>query len=654
MCGIVGFFQNNSYSTEYARLTAEKMAARISHRGPDDAGVWLDEQAGIVLAHRRLSILDISPAGHQPMVSISGRYVVVFNGEIYNHLELRSTLEGAGVAEWRGHADTETLLAAFEQWGIEKTLSKVVGMFAIALWDREERSLVLARDRMGEKPLYYGWQGEVFLFGSELKAIKAHPAFRAEIDRAALALFMRYNYIPTPYSIYRGIEKLQPGCMLKLSLRRAGEQPGVIPYWEGRHVVEAGLAKPFQGTAEQAVEELERLLKESVAQQMVAEVPLGAFLSGGVDSSTIVALMQAQSGRSVRTFSVGFNDEQYNEAQYAKSVARHIGTDHTELYITSRDALNVVPYLPRIYDEPFADSSQIPMFLLSKLARKHVTVSLSGDGGDELFSGYNRYVLTNMLWRRLEYIPKGIRRILARALLSVSPPCWDALVEPVSLLLQNGRSMAGFGNKLHKGANVMATGSTVELYRDMISSWAEPTSIVCGATEPATILTDFRQQPVLNGAVERMMALDMLSYLPDDILVKVDRAAMAASLETRVPLLDHRVVEFAWRLPLEYKLRNGVGKWVLRQVLYKYVPRQLIERPKMGFSIPLDAWLREGLREWAEELLSESRLRQEGILNPAPIRKKWVEHLSGRQNWQNQLWGVLMFQAWLEEQRVLI
>lgn len=666
MCGLAGFLRTNDLGSDQAQALAAHMGERITHRGPDDGGVWCDADAGIGLSHRRLSILDLSPAGHQPMVSVSGRYVIAFNGEIYNHLELRCELEkslltlalppegrgdtGGGIGEtpWRGHSDTETLLAGFDKWGIEATVKKSIGMFAFAVWDRQIRTLTLGRDRLGEKPLYYGWQGDTFLFGSELKALKAYPAFRAAIDRNALALMMRHNAIPAPYTIYQGIHKLLPGSLLTVSLQSRNAQPK--RYWDVRQVVADGLAQPFTGSPDEAVDVLDKLLRDAVAQQMMADVPLGAFLSGGVDSSAIVALMQAQSSRPVRTFTIGFHEAGYNEAEHAKAVARHLGTDHTELYVSPQQALDVIPRLPSLYCEPFADSSQIPTFLVSQLARQHVTVSLSGDGGDELFGGYNRYVLGQRLWGKLSRFPVGLRQGLAQILSSVSPHVWNHLLGPIQRLLPSSLAQANMGDKLHKGAGVMAARTPAELYRLLVSHWPQPSELVIGAAEPPIVLTDPGQQPQTDHFVHQMMALDMLTYLPDDILTKVDRAAMGVSLETRVPLLDHRVVEFAWRLPLDYKLHGGVGKWPLRQVLYKYVPRELIERPKMGFGVPIDSWLRGPLREWAEDLLDEGRLRREGYFHPEPIRAKWLEHLSGKRNWQYHLWDVLMFQAWLENQ----
>lgn len=649
MCGFTGFL-TASGGVDNAEALYElcQMANSIVHRGPDSDGYWADPAAGIGLAHRRLAIVDLSPAGAQPMASGSGRYVIAFNGEIYNHLRLRQMLEREGQlsSSWRGHSDTETLLAGFDAWGIEGTLQRAIGMFAIALWDRETRVLTLARDRLGEKPLYYGWQGQgsaaSFVFGSELSALRRHPAFAADINRDALALYMRHNCIGGSHSIYTGIHKLPPGYLLTVSA--AAPELMLRQWWSSAAVAKQGVAQPFAGTPDQAVDALEALLRDAVAQQMMADVPLGAFLSGGIDSSTVVALMQAQSSRPVRTFSIGFHEDGYNEAEHARAVAKHLGTDHTELYVTPEQALAVIPKLPTLYSEPFADSSQIPTFLVSHLARQHVTVSLSGDAGDELFCGYTRYQMTAGLWGKVSRLPRPLRQLAAGLITAVPPAVWDKLggVLPMSRV----------GDKLHKGAALLGSRNVADLYRGMVSHWPDPASVVLGATEPATLLAG--EAPALHGLgdVERMMALDMLSYLPDDILAKVDRAAMGVSLETRVPMLDHRVVEFAWSLPLAYKMRGGVTKWPLRQVLYRHVPRELIERPKMGFAVPIDRWLRGPLRDWAEDLLDETRLRREGYFHPASIRQKWVEHLSGARNWQNHLWDVLMFQAWLAENEI--
>lgn len=643
MCGIVGLLSYHAGSDEQLF----NMATAITNRGPDDSGIWLDSNAGIGLAHRRLSIVDLSDAGHQPMQAASERYVMVFNGEIYNHGKLRTELENTGKnPSWRGHSDTETLLAAFEVWGIEATLKRCIGMFAIALWDKKTQTLTLVRDRLGEKPLYYGWQGETFLFGSELKALKAHPAFQAEINRNALCLYMRHHYVPSPHSIYQGIHKLLPGTWLQVS--RAQREPNIKTYWSGVDISRQGKANPFTGSPEDAVNALENLLKDAIGQQMMADVPLGAFLSGGIDSSTVVALMQAQSTQPIKTFSIGFHEELYNEAAHAKAVAKHLGTDHTELYVTPDECMQVIPRLPSLYDEPFADSSQIPTFLVSQLARQHVTVSLSGDAGDELFAGYNRYQLTADTWAKLSRIPRPIRQWTAKAITSVSPSSWNRIASTLKSIIPAFGQWVNMGDKLHKGAGVMASHSAADLYLGMVSGWQHPTDVVIGGAEPATFLTGHLPDVSHLNTVERMMVLDLLTFLPDDILCKVDRAAMGVSLESRVPFLDHRVVEFAWSVPLEYKLRENQTKWLLRQVLYRHVPKALIERPKMGFGIPTDTWLRGPLRDWAEDLLSESRLRQDGYFNPAPIRQKWKEHLSGQRNWQHHLWDVLIFNQWLD------
>lgn len=653
MCGFVGFMGGlTSYGQLGDEAMLKRMADTIAYRGPDDAGYWCDGEHRVGLGHRRLSIVDLSPAGHQPMGSGSSRYVIAFNGEIYNHILLRQALDATEQAPgWRGHSDTETLLAGFDAWGIQGTVERAIGMFAFAVWDRQTSTLTLGRDRLGEKPLYYGWQGRgndaTFLFGSELKALRAHPAFESNVNRGALSLQLRHNYIPAPHSIYEGIAKLRPGCLLTVSLQQ--REPREWAYWSGAQVAESGVANAFGGSADRAVDALEDLLKDAVRQQMMADVPLGAFLSGGVDSSTVVALMQVQSSRPVKTFTIGFNEEGYNEAVHAKAVAKHLGTDHTELYVTAEQAQAVIPLLPALYDEPFSDSSQIPTFLVSQLARQHVTVSLSGDAGDELFCGYNRYQITANLWRKLAAVPLPLRKLAARAISSISPQSWNRLAGALAGFVPQSARLANVGDKLHKGAGVLASQSADALYLGLVSHWHDPGAVVIGGYEPPTLLTG--NVPALCGLddVQRMMALDLLTYLPDDILNKVDRAAMGVSLETRVPFLDHRVVEFAWSLPQSMKLRDGKTKWALRQVLYRHVPETLIERPKMGFGVPIDVWLRGPLREWAEDLLSETRLKREGFFNPTPIRRKWTEHLSGQRNWQYYLWDVLMFQAWLAE-----
>jgi len=660
VCGLVGFFQAYSQRDGDLATLLFPMTNAITHRGPNDSGVWLDVEAGIALGHRRLSILDLSPHGHQPMISPSGRYVIAFNGEIYNHRDLRSAIEAspsqpsstdeAVAINWRGHSDTEVMLAAFERWGIEGALPRFNGMFAFALWDMQEQLLHLVRDRFGEKPLYYGWMGDTFLFGSELKALKAHPSWCGEIDRGALALYMRHTYIPAPYSIFRGISKLLPAHILSIPLaHKKLETPQSHAYWSAKKVAEAGVRQPFKGSVEEVVESLDSLLRDSVRLRMEADVPLGAFLSGGIDSSTVVALMQAQSTRPVKTFTIGFREDGYNEARHAQIVAKHLGTEHTELYISAADAMATIPLLPMIYDEPFSDSSQIPTFLVSKMTRQHVTVALSGDGGDEMFCGYNRYLWGRDIWRRTQWMPQLSRLAVARIFTSLPTQSWDMIFSSMRPMFPKTFRENLPGDKLHKLAGILECRSPEAIYRGLVSFW-EPKSVVIGASEPVTSLTDLAQWPDIPDFTQRMMFLDLVSYLPDDILAKVDRSSMAVSLETRVPFLDHRVAEFAWALPLEVNLRDGIGKWPLRQVLYKYIPRELIDRPKMGFGVPIGLWLRGPLRDWAESLLDESRLRHEGFFNPGPIRHKWFEHLSGKRNWQYQLWAVLMFQAWLDQQ----
>lgn len=625
MCGLAGFFSFHALANSPTHLL-QAMGKAIRHRGPDDTGIWFDETTGVGLAHQRLAIVDVSAAGYQPMQSACERYVIAFNGEIYNHLALRDLLQ-KNHNHWRGHSDTETLLACLADWGVEKTLPLLEGMFAFALWDKQTRMLTLARDRMGEKPLYYGWQGDTFLFGSELKAFKVHPSFRADVNRDALALLLRHNCIPAPFSIYQGIEKLRPGHFLCIVLEGASTSAQPRPYWEMSQAIAQGISNPFNGSDTLAIDLLENQLSQSIGSQMLADVPLGAFLSGGVDSSTIVALMQRQSSQAVRTFAIGFNEPGYNEAQHAKEVANHLGTDHTEFYVSSADALALIPQLPQIYCEPFADSSQIPTFLVSKMAREHVTVALSGDAGDELFGGYNPYQFAPKIWGFLRRLPQPLRALAANVLVGLPMP-----------------------DKARKLVEVLPAASREEFYCILMSHWKQSELLVIGTREPLAQMYSFRAMPKISDYAHWMMAMDAQTYMPDDILVKVDRAAMANSLETRVPMLDHRVVELAWRLPMHMKIRNGKGKWVLREVLYRHVPKALIDRPKKGFSIPMARWLRGPLRDWAEALLDESRLQQEGYLHPEPIRRVWQQHLQGRADHSTQLWGVLMFQAWLQEQ----
>ncbi|WP_460195173.1 asparagine synthase (glutamine-hydrolyzing) [Thermosynechococcus sp. FA-CM-4201] len=649
MCGLVGFL-NAAFSGDWA-ATIRKMNTTLSHRGPDDEGVWIDESAGIALGHRRLAILDLSPAGHQPMVSACGRYVLVFNGEIYNHLELRQELTALGAAPpWRGHSDTETLLAAFSHWGVATTLEKLVGMFALALWDRENRLLTLARDRIGEKPLYYGWVNGALVFASELKAIRAYPAFANLINRDALALYFRYSWIPAPYSIYEHIWKLPAGTYLQWSAEALSPntQGRPQPYWSLESVIAKGIAQPFQGTEDEAATELEHLLRQSLKGQLLADVPLGAFLSGGVDSSTVVALMQSLSSQPVKTFTIGFYEDAYNEAQHAKAVAQHLGTDHTEYYLTGQEARDVIPKLTHLYDEPFADSSQIPTHLVSMIARQHVTVALSGDGGDELFGGYNRHFLAPILWNRIQTIPLYVRLLLKNFLSLLTIGRLNQLIADFNQLLPKHLRYSAVDEKLEKIRKLISTDSRQSMYVSILSQFNTPYSLVIGAHELTSLLNFPLGQLTELPFESYIMALDLLIYLPNDILVKVDRAAMGVSLETRIPFLDHRIVEFAWTLPLEMKIRQQQGKQVLRKLLYRYVPPTLIERPKMGFGIPLSQWLRSELRDWGATLLNPTRLQQEGYLQPDLVWQYWQEHQIGKRNWAGQLWEALIFQSWLE------
>jgi len=651
MCGITGFLNPQQLTPpDTMEAVVRRMARCLAHRGPDDEGVWVDAQAGVALGHRRLSIVDLSPEGHQPMVSASGRYVIVFNGEIYNFQELRNELDSkprSTPLTFRGHSDTEVMLAAFEWWGVEGALERFNGMFAFALWDRHERRLYLGRDRFGEKPLYYGWAGRVFLFGSELKSLRAHPDFHNPINRDALALFFHYGYIGAPYSIYEGIHKIPPACLLAISTEH-NNTPAPAEYWSFRGVAEAAKSEPLSSGTGEAVEQIERVLREAVKLRMVADVPLGALLSGGIDSSTVVALMQAQSSRPVRTFTIGFHEGGYNEAVHAAAVAKHLGTDHTELYVTPGQAMEVVPRLPALYDEPFADSSQIPTFVVCGLARQHVTVGLSGDGGDEVFGGYNRYFWGPRIWKMMRWIPKALRKKAAAAVSLLSPEAWETAFLKAGPWLPRIVRQRNPGEKVHKLAEIVGVETPEAMYGRLVSYWKGSSSLVLHSTEPPTPFTDRSQWAEVPDFTERMMFLDTITYLPDDILAKVDRASMGVSLETRIPYLDPRVVECAWKIPLSLKIRNGQGKWILRQILYKYVPQELVERPKAGFAIPLANWLRGPLRGWSESLLNERRLAEGGFFDPLLIRSIWSQHLAGKGKWALLLWCVLMFQAWLE------
>lgn len=652
MCGITGFLNiTNSTSAETLNHLTILMSSAIQHRGPDDSGIWIDPEGSIALGFRRLAILDISPTGHQPMQSADRRFVIIFNGEVYNYRELREELLGLG-ASFQGTSDTEVMLAAFSQWGVLKAVQRFNGMFVFAVWDCQERTLFLVRDRLGIKPLYYGWQGETLLFGSELKALRAHPAFQADIDRDALTLYLRHNYIPAPHSIYKGIYKLPPGCILTIRTERNLRESHPEPYWVAHNAVEQGLTDPFLGSEKEAIDTLNKLLLRSVGQRMIADVPLGAFLSGGIDSSMVVALMQAQSNRPVKTFTIGFHETGFDEARHALAVAKHLGTEHTELYVTPEEAQTVIPLLPSLYDEPFSDSSQIPTYLVSQLARREVTVALSGDGGDELFGGYKRYFTTAQIWNNIRWMPLKFRKILAGGIQNVSAKIQTDHTKTDGRALLSLRNLSNIRNKTHRLVQIINAPGPQSIYHDLVSHWKEPQQVVLNGNEPITPLTDPDEWAQAGNLIERMMYLDTITYLPGDILAKVDRASMGVSLEARAPYLDdHEVIEFAWRLPFNMKVRSGQGKWILRQVLNRYVPKKLIERPKMGFGVPIDSWLRGPLRGWAEELLDENRIRQEGFFDPSPIRKMLQEHLSGERNRQYYLWDILMFQAWLNETR---
>jgi len=640
MCGFAGFI-DLARSTPEADLLAraEGMAARLYHRGPDGDGVWADASAGLAMGHRRLAILDLSPAGHQPMVSADGRYVIAYNGEVYNFPELRAELEAGGVA-FRGSCDTEVVVEAIAAWGLEAALGRMIGMFVLALWDKAERILCLARDRLGIKPLYWGRCGDHFLFASEIKALRAHPAWTATVDRDALAAYLRFGYVPAPRSIYAGIAKLEPGTFLTL---RDGDEAEIRRYWDLREITLSARARQRDMDDCEATERLDGLLRDAVKGRMAADVPLGAFLSGGVDSSTVTALMQAQSSHPVKTFSIGFSESAFDESSEAAAVARHLGTDHTELIVSPADARAVIPHLPDIYDEPFADSSQIPTYLVSRLARGQVSVALSGDGGDEIFAGYNRHRLAAGPWPRLERVPLALRRLASSSLRGLPPALWDFLFSLSPKRLRHVLT----GDRMHKLATVLAGADGADLYGRLVSQWSDPESLVVeGAREGERIWDDPGLMRDLPELMARMRYMDTVGYLPGDILTKLDRASMAVSLETRVPLIDHRVVEFATGLPPHMLIRGRRGKWLLRQVLHRYVPEELVTRPKTGFGVPLDSWLRGPLRDWAEGLLSRSRLEEEEFFAPAPVRRAWKEHLSGRRNHQHKLWAVLMFQAW--------
>ena len=647
MCGFAGYLSSSPInSITQSRSMIQAMTDSLVHRGPDSEGFWQNYPDGIVLGFRRLAILDTSSKGNQPMLSPNGLYVIVFNGEIYNHLDLRKEIQtNQPNKKWSSSSDTETLLCAFEQWGVEQTLKRSLGMFSFALWNTQKKVLTLGRDRLGEKPLYYGWQGrgdeQVFLFGSELKPFHCHSSFSKEIDRNSISSFLRHSYIPAPHSIYSGINKLLPGHIAEVSVDNP--EPTIYQYWSAsKSVIDNSNTLLFPDDAS-ATDALEDTLKQSVSMQIIADVPIGAFLSGGIDSSAIVALMQEQSNQRIQTFTIGFNHKEFNEAEHGKAVAQHLNTDHAELYIDAQDLLDVVPSLPLLYDEPFGDSSQIPTYLISKFAKQSVTVALSGDGGDELFCGYNRYQITDKYWNKLQAVPPSFRKVMAKAILKLPPK----LVEQLFNFLNQGQeTYSNFADKILKGANVLSSKDIPSLYKRLISAEKNPNSFVIQGFETNEFL-DFNLQAASKlDDLSLMMLLDMLTYLPDDILTKVDRAAMGVSLETRVPMLDKNVVEFAQNLSQDYKLRDGKSKWLLREVLYRYVPKELIERPKSGFAIPIGEWLRADLREWADELLNENILIDQRFFHPEKIRERWHQHLSGTHDWQHLLWNVLMFQSW--------
>jgi asparagine synthase (glutamine-hydrolysing) len=680
MCGIVGFFQLANAEGTALRATVGSMSDRLYHRGPDDSGVWVDAEAGIALGHRRLSIIDLSPAGHQPMHSRCGRYILVFNGEIYNHLELRKALSGRidldpdkGKVLWRGHSDTETLLTGIACWGLEATLNRLVGMFAFALWDRQTRTLTLVRDRFGEKPLYYGWIGKgdnrTFVFGSELKALRSHPAFDSPLNRTALSQFMRYMFVPAPNSIYENVYKLEPGCLLTtqdllscspptqaLKPGERHETSSMIRWWSLENSIINSRQTPFTDEYE-ALSVLEQQLRESVRLQALADVPLGAFLSGGVDSSLIVALMQDQANHNgsapVKTFTIGLEESAFDESSFAFAVSQHLGTDHTNLIVKATEAQSIITNLPEMYDEPFADSSQIPTHLVCMTARKEVTVALSGDAGDELFGGYNRYIWGPRIWNRLSQMPFSFRNMMGSVIRSLPIDALDTLGNSFNQILPGLLGISRLGYKANKLANKLSYIKTkADLYQSLVSEWENPSQVVkCNRNLIAGDRDLYFDNIRGLSDFEQFMYYDTIHYLPNDILCKIDRASMAISLETRVPFLDHRVAEIAWRLPSHMKIRGNTGKWALRQILYKYVPKALIDRPKTGFSIPIGQWLVGPLRDWAEELLNERNMELDGFLHPKPIRKRWEEHLNRRSDHSSSLWAVLMFQSWVQAQK---
>ena len=651
MCGIAGLFQPGGATAAALTDTVASMTGMLAHRGPDAGGLWTDAAAGVSFGHRRLSILDLTEAGAQPMRGADGRFTITYNGEIYNHLEIRADLESAGAApNWTGHSDSETLLAAIHHWGVNDALARFNGMFAFALWDARDRVLTLCRDRFGEKPLFYGWVGRDLVFASELKAFAAHPDWHGSIDRQALTAFMRYSYVPAPLTIWQGIRKLAPGTLVRFGEQAAAGDGGTQEaYWSMRQQVVDGqrarLLDPLKAT-----DELERLLSQAVQRQSISDVSLGAFLSGGIDSSTIVALMQKQSALPVKTFSIGFAESEFNEAAHARRVAQHLGTDHTEWVVASSDALSLIPSLATIYDEPFGDSSQIPTTLVATLARRHVTVALSGDAGDELFGGYNRHVWGSRLHQRFGALPLPLRKALVGLIGAVAPEPANSIGRIAGRMLPQRYQIPRIGDQLAKIGRIVNARTFDEMYRLLSSIDDDPAAVIFGGSEAKSWFNG--QMAMIDGPIDpldRMTLSDALSYLTDDILQKVDRAAMSVGLETRVPFLDRDVAEFSCRLPPEFKVRDGQGKWLVRQLLDRHVPRHLIDRPKTGFGIPLDDWLRGPLKGWASDLLAPDRLRRQGWFDAARVQAVWAEHLHGRRNHGSWLWNVLMAQAWADQ-----
>lgn len=637
MCGICGIL-TFGLDTQNLQEAIHSMTDALCHRGPDSYGTWVDSESVLAFGHRRLAIRDLSPTGHQPMVSSCQRFIIVYNGEVYSHIEISGELEQSG-RRLKGTSDTEVILEACAEWGVQPTLRRLIGMYAFALYDRQNRELYLVRDRLGIKPIYWGRVGKHFIFASELKAIKNLKNWTPKLNRNALSTFMRHNYIPAPHTIYEGIYKLEPGCFLHVG---TGVNPTVERYWDLRSIAESGARKQIDNPINGFIDDLDLLLQDAVRRRMVADVPIGTLLSGGIDSSLVTALMAEHSNRPINTFTIGFKESDFNEAPYARKIAKHFHTDHTELYVEPKHALDLIDSLPHWYDEPFADSSQIPTALICELTRKHVTVVLSGDGGDELFAGYNRYDLGLRMWQKARIAPHSLRHLAARFILSLRMQSWDKFTRWILPY----RRPPQLGNKLHKFAHAILIDEPDEMYRQMLSHWTEPDAIVIDGHEPKGILWDSSVITTIPNFLDRMQFLDSVTYLPDDILTKLDRASMRVSLEARVPLLDHRVVELAWQMPRTLKMRNGVSKWALRQVLYRRISPDLIERPKMGFGVPFDRWLRGPLREWAESLLDENRLKLQGLFDPRPIRERWRLHLGGA-NWGYPLWNVLMAQAWL-------